>query len=386
MKKTVRLFDENSKINTFEATVISCELSKDNCFALVLDRTAFFPNEGGQSCDKGTIDGIEVLSVDEEDGIIIHFVKSAFEPLSKVTGRIDFEKRFRKMQNHTAEHIVSGIIYKLFGYSNVGFHLGDGYMTADFDGELKGDDIEKIEHLANTVIFECKAVRAYYPDTSELHTLEYRSKIDLSENVRIVEIDGVDMCACCAPHVDNTGEIGIVKIVDSIRYKGGVRLTMIAGYDALDDYRRRCEQIRYISMAISSKQEKIAEGVDRLLDEMSDLKGKIAVLNREKNERILESITSTTGSLCLFEEFDNLTEIRNFVNRAQDKAGRLCAVFSGDDSIGYKYVISSKTVDLTTLSKDINLTLGGKGGGSCTMIQGSCTAKREEIENFIARI
>lgn len=383
MQKTVRLFDEDPKIKTFEATVLSCDACEDGNFAVILDRTAFFPNEGGQACDGGTLGGLEVVSVDEKSGVIIHTVMGRMTAGERVMGEIEFSERFRKMQNHTAEHIVSGIIHSLFGYANVGFHLGDGYMTADFDGGLSADDMSRVESLANKAIFECRNVKAYYPDARELKSLEYRSKLDITEDVRIVEIEGVDMCACCAPHVENTGEVGLLKIVESIRYKGGMRLTMIAGYDALEDYRERCAQIRRVSMAISSPQSEIAEGVDRLLEDISALKGQISRLKRERLERLLSSLEESEGSICVFEELEDMQALRNFVNEAVKKTERVCAVFSGNDEVGYKYIIASNSIDLRVKSKDINAVLGGNGGGSSVMIQGSCTAKREEIEKYI---
>ena len=382
MNKTERLFDKNSKMCTFEARVLSCEKLDEEKYAVILDSTAFFPNEGGQSCDTGGIGDAEVLSVDEKDGIIVHTVNKPLEAGAIVRGEIDFEIRFRKMQNHTAEHIVSGIINRFFGYSNVGFHLGEGYMTADFDGELSPEDISHIETLANRAVFECRPIRAHYPTSDELKTLEYRSKLDFYENVRIVEIEGVDKCACCAPHVENTGEVGLVKIVDAIRYKGGMRLTMLAGYDALSDYRARQEQSKRISMAISAKQSEVAEGVDRLLDEMNALKGRISALKKEILSYKLEKLEETDGNTVIFEEDGDMLALRNFVNEAVKKTGGICACFSGSDGSGYKYIIASENIPLRALSKEMNASLGAKGGGSDAMIQGSCSATREEIERF----
>ena len=379
--KTERLFDKSSKIREFEATVLSCEPKGDGKYAVILDRTAFFPNEGGQSCDGGIIGGIKVLSVDEFDGIIIHTLPSPLAVGASVPCRLDYIGRFRKMQNHTAEHIVSGLVHSMFGYENVGFHLGDGYMTADFDGELSREDIERIETRANIVIFSCRRVRAYYPNSEELKILEYRSKLDLTDNVRIVEIEDTDMCACCAPHVENTGEVGLLKIVDAIRYKGGMRLTMVAGLDALADYRARCEQIRQVSTAISAKQSEVADGVLRLLDEVGKLKGRVSALGRELMQKKLDSLDATEGSIILFEDFDDMLSLRNFVNEGVKKCGKFFAVFTPDGD-GYKYIIASRSLDLKPLSKKLNNALSGRGGGNERMIQGSCRADRKSIEQF----
>ncbi len=381
MNKTERLFDKSSKIKEFKAEVISCEKLEDGIYAVVLDKTAFFPNEGGQSCDKGSIDNSQVLSVDEDNGVITHKTDRPFEIGQAVCGRIDYIERFRKMQNHTAEHIVSGVIHSYLGYENVGFHLGDGYMTADFDGELSEKDIERIEVRANVAIFSCKSVRTYYPDRETLEKLEYRSKLDLCDNVRIVEIEDTDRCACCAPHVENTGEIGLVKIIDAIHYKGGMRLTMLAGFDALADYRARLFEISRISKAISAKQSEVADGVDRLLNEFGRLKGDISSLKHELMQRKLDELETTEGSIILFEDINDMLALRNMANEGVKKCGGLFAVFAPDGE-GYKYIIASNTVDLKLLSKEINTALNGKGGGSRQMIQGSCKASKEKIEEF----
>ena len=382
MNRTEILFDKSSKIYAFDAVVLSCEPLGDGKYAVVLDKTAFFPNEGGQSCDTGMLGVATVLSVDERDGIITHTLDREIKVGSNVSGSIEVEPRFKKMQNHTAEHIVSGIIHRLFGYDNVGFHLGEGYMTADFNGELCESDIERVEALANKAVFECHKIKAYYPNASELPSLQYRSKLDLSENVRIVEIEGVDVCACCAPHVENTGEVGLIKIVEAIRYKGGMRLTMIAGYDALADYRAKETEVRRISMAISAKQSEVSRGVERLLCEIDEMKAKMSALKRENMQMKLDAIEPTEDSIILFEDDGDMLALRNFVNGAVKKTKKLCAVFSGNDESGYKYIIASESMPLSALSKEISATLGGKGGGSDAMIQGSVSATREKIEKF----
>ncbi len=385
MERTERLFDKSSKIKDFEACVLSCVESGNRKYAVILDKTAFFPNEGGQACDHGKIGEASIISVDEHDGVITHTVDRELSVGENITCSLDFPERFKKMQDHTAEHIVSGLIHSLFGYDNVGFHLGDGYMTADFSGELTEQDIEKVEAMANDAVFSCRDVRAYYPAPDTLKALEYRSKLDITENVRIVEIDGIDKCACCAPHVENTGEVGLIKITDAIRYKGGMRLTMLAGYDALSDYRDRCRQIKHISMAISAKQSEVDIGVDNLIGELGRLKGKLGALSRELIQKKLDMLEYTEGSVILFENTDDMLAIRNFVNEGVKLCGRIFAVFVPDTE-GYKYVIASESVDLKKISQKINESLRGRGGGSARMIQGSCLAEKEEIKSIIGAL
>ena len=382
MERTVRLFDVYPAESRFEAQVISCEAREDGKYSIILDKTLFFPEEGGQSSDTGSIGGAKVEYVFEKEGVISHIIDEPLSVGASVSGEIDFDERFRKMQNHTAEHIVSGLIFKNFGFHNVGFHLSRDEMTADFDGELNAEQIKFIETEANKAIFECHAVRGYYPDAEELAGLEYRSKLDITENVRIVEIEGVDKCACCAPHVGNTGEIGMVKILYGEKYKGGIRLYMKAGYDALEGYRAEYEQCRRISVAISANHSYVADGVDRLLEDIDALKGKMSQMKREIMTLRLEKIEYTDGNLCIFEDDGDMLALRNLVNEAKKRCGGICACFSGNDGDGYKYIISSTTVDLRAKAKEINAAISGRGGGSSEMIQGSCTAKREEIEGY----
>jgi alanyl-tRNA synthetase len=256
-------------------------------------------------------------------------------------------------------------------------------MTADFNGELTADELERIEEMANEVVVSRKNIRAYYPDREALLALEYRSKLDFYENVRIVEIEDTDKCACCAPHVENTGEVGIIKILDAIRYKGGMRLTMVAGFDALSDYRARLSEIKHISMVISAKQSEVADGVDRLVEDMGKMRGKLSCLKREMMQKKLEEMDETDGSIILFEEFDDMLALRNLANEAVKKSGKVFAVFSKSEE-GYKYIIASNTLDLKALSGEINSAIDGRGGGSKQMIQGSCTADEETIKSYFS--
>lgn len=384
MNKTVRLFDFDPAASKFEAEVVSCDPCEDGKYIVVLDKTLFFPEEGGQACDGGSLNGHKVSYVCEKEGIIYHTVDCNAPLCGSVRGEIDYPERYRKMQNHTGEHIVSSIIYKNFGLHNVGFHLSGDELTADFDGELSEEQIAFVETLANRAVYECHAVRGYYPLPEELSRLEYRSKLDLAENVRIVEIEGVDMCACCAPHVSNTGEVGMIKILDHPRYKGGVRIHMKCGSDALEGYRAEYEQARRISMAISAKHGEIADGVERLMVENGELKGKISALKRELMAYKLSKLEYCEGNLCIFEEEGDMLALRNLVNEAKKLCGGICAVFAGNDSDGYKYILSSTSVDLRAKSKEINAALSGRGGGSSEMIQGSCTATRDVIEKYFS--
>ena len=393
--KTTRLFDQNSHLYTFTASVLSAEAGKTpDTLSVVLDATAFFPEGGGQYPDKGVLAGCPVTDVQEKNGVITHTVSLShlngephpFAEGATVQGELDAAIRFARMQNHSGEHIISGIVHRLYGYRNVGFHLGDGDVTLDFNGVLTRDQLDAIEEEANAIVAANLPVKAYYPDPAELSTLTYRAKLDLTEGVRIVRIgtasDPKDLCACCAPHVDYTGEIGLIKLLDFIHYKGGVRIHMLCGSWALADYRRRYTAVATMAAAMSVKQEEVTVGFDRLRAEVEEKKQTISALRAKLEAHTLAAITPTEGSLCLFDEGMDALEMRRLLNAAAGKCGRLCGVFSGNDESGYRYVIGRRdeSIDLKKMVKEINTALSAKGGGSSEMLQGSCTATRAVIE------
>ena len=396
---TLRLFDQNSHLYTFEATVLSAETGKTpHTLAVILDATAFFPEGGGQYPDPGTLGGCPVTDVQERGGIITHTVDIShlcgaphpFEKGTVVKGELDAATRLVRMQNHTGEHIVSGIVHRRFGYKNVGFHLGDGDVTLDFDGVLTREQLDEIENEANAIVAACLPVTAYYPDPEELSSLSYRAKLNLTEGVRIVKIgtdeDPKDLCACCAPHVDNTGEIGLIKLLDFIHYKGGVRIHMLCGSWALADYRRRYAAVASMAAAMSVKQADVVAGFERMQAEIEDKKRIISTLRSKLEAHTVAAIPPTEGSLCLFDEGLEALEMRRLLNAAAEKCGRLCGVFSGSDEDGYRFVIGrgDPAIDLKPRIKEINTALSARGGGSSEMLQGSCTASRAVIEAFFA--
>ena len=401
--KTIRLFDENSHLYTFTAAVVSAEAGKTpDTLDVVLDATAFFPEEGGQYADPGTLAGCPVTDVQEKGGVITHTVRienpnaHPFAVGAAVVGEIDPTVRFARMQNHTGEHIISGIVHRLYGYKNVGFHLGDRSgtpdVTLDFDGVLTREQLNAIEDEANAIVAACLPVRAYYPAPDELSSLSYRAKLDLTEGVRIVQIgrdgDTKDLCACCAPHVDNTGEIGLIKLLDFIHYKGGVRIHMLCGSWALRDYRARYTAVATIAAAMSVKQEEVLTGFARREAEIEDKKRTIAALRGKLEDLTVAAILPTKGSLCIFDEELEALEMRRLLNRAVEKCGRFCGVFVGNDEDGYRFVIGrgAPDLDLKKYAKDINTALSARGGGSSEMLQGSCKASRSVIEAFFANL
>ena len=291
------------------------------------------------------------------------------------------------MQNHSGEHILSGVTHRLFGYDNVGFHMGADCMTIDFSGELDEEQLSRIETLANEAIRDDRPIRTLFPSPEELAALDYRSKKELTGAVRLVEIEGIDLCACCAPHVRSTGEVGIVKILSAERHRGGMRLTVICGLDALEDYRRRLESAGAVSRLLSVPQEKIAAGVERVLGEQAKLKEHVVMLENELARRIADQYGEAAGNLCVFVPDELLGEaaLRELVNALMEKCGGFAAAFSGSDAEGYRYIIGSRHVDLRANSRAINAAIKGRGGGTPEMIQGRAQASEAEIRAAIGR-
>lgn len=378
---TEKLYYTDSHMSEFTAVVTACEERKGG-YRLSLDRTAFFPEGGGQLADTGFIGEVSVTDVHEKDGAVWHYTDAPVAPGTSVSCRIDWEQRYRRMQNHSGEHIVSGITHGLYGYDNVGFHMGSDCMTIDFSGELTWEQLTDIERRANECVRANVPVITSFPDSEALAAMEYRSKLELTHDVRIVEIEGVDRCACCAPHVSRTGEVGMIKILDFMRHRGGVRVSLVCGMDALDDYRRKQDSAAAISAMLSAKRDETAPAVERLLHEQQQLKEKYAELSRELVKHMAAAIPPTDGNLCVFDDKLDETALRELVNALMEKC-RIAAAFSGSDETGYRYIIGSAKTDLRPLTKTINAGIGGRGGGRSEMIQGSASGSAKEIQIFV---
>jgi len=379
---TRKLFYEDSHQKEFTAVVLSCEESKKG-YRVVLDQTAFFPEGGGQFGDAGWLDEVEVFDTHEKAGIIYHETKEPLAAGMTVKGRLDFAERFARMQQHTGEHMISGIVHRLYGYDNVGFHLGTDVTTLDFNGELSEEQVREVEDRVNQAVFENIPVQVLYPSKEELKELDYRSKIEIEGQVRIVSIPGIDMCACCAPHTHTTGEVGLVKILSCDRHRGGCRMTMVSGIRALNDYRQKQAGVTQVSVALSAPPEKVGEAVLHLKEQQGKLKEHLNRMQEAYLEQKLLEITLKDKNVCIFEEeLDNIAA-RNFVNAAMELCSGICGVFVGSDEGGYRYILGSKTVDLRVFSRELNSRFQGKGGGKPEMVQGSLAGTKDEIFQMI---
>ena len=379
---TEKLFYEDSHMITFSAVVKHCEKAGDY-YEAVLTRTAFFPEGGGQYADTGIIDGIEVVDVQERCGLIYHKMREPLEVGKEVKGSINWEERFSKMQQHSGEHIVSGLVHQTYGYDNVGFHMGKDAVTMDFNGVLTKEQLKEIERKANEAVVKNIDIQVLYPSKEELENLEYRSKIEIEGQVRIVGIPGYDTCACCAPHVKKTGEIGIVKLVGVQNYKGGIRVSMLCGFRALADYHEKSESVKSISIMLSAKEDEIAEEVKRIKEELESQKGKTAELQKDLLNFKVKELEENQEIVVMFESELNGNAPRELMNLILAKGTGVAFVFAGNPSVGYRYVIGSRTQDTRIYAKALNEKFQGRGGGKPEMVQGSLCGNEIEIREEV---
>ena len=387
---TEKLFYEDSYIKEFQARVLSCR-ERNGGYQAVLTRTAFFPEGGGQSADTGFLytkegEEIRVTDVHEKDGVVYHHISQPVQEGTEVRGKLDFQERFSKMQQHTGEHILSGLVNRHFGYRNVGFHLGTQEVTMDYNGVLTEEDLRQIEYEANEAVAENIPVKVLYPSKEELKNIIYRSKIEIEGQIRIVQIPGYDSCACCAPHVKETGSVGLIKIVGAVHYKGGMRVSILCGFRALEDYRMKERNVAEISNLLSAKQEDTAQAVEHLGQELNRQKEKNKALQERYVALCLENIRKNKEpeeNIFLFEEELDPGARRDFVNKAMEMTRGLAGVFVGTDDSGYQYVLGSRRPDIQETGKKLNARFQGKGGGRPPMVQGSLKGKEQEIREFL---
>ena len=386
MSATEKLYEIDSECFEFDAHVVSCTPTEQGGYAVVLDRTAFFPESGGQYADRGTLNDVTVLDVRMKDECITHLTDRSLAVGDTVYGCIDADLRLARMQCHTGEHILCGLAHRHYGYENVGFHLGNGEMTMDLNGELTHEQIVALEREANEVVWRDLPVTAEYPDAQTLATMTYRSKLDLTDGVRIVTVEGVDACACCAPHVKRTGEIGVIKIVDAIRYKGGMRLWVLCGRWALEDYRAKHDNVLAITRRHSVKPWQVVEITEKQNDDLVAARAALSAARRELADvKVAAATPDGQGNLLFFEKEMDANVQRAMADHGADVCDGICGVFCEIDN-GYRYVCVSRSVALRELGKQLNEALGGRGGGTDAIIQGTLGAKREQIESFFASI
>lgn len=381
--ETVKLYYQDSHLTRFTARVLSCEETAKGS-EVILDATAFYPEGGGQGADTGTLGVAQVFDTRERGGVIVHFCDRPLEVGSTVEGEIDYVNRFIRMQQHSGEHILSGIINRRYGFSNVGFHMSLERMELDFDGVIPADALAEIEREANEAIWRNIPLRVWYPSPEELPNVPYRTKKALPWPVRIVEVPGFDICACCGTHVSSTGEIGLLKIFSAIPLRGGTRLEAACGSAAMKILSDIYAQNLQVSHVFSAPVTQTGAMARQISDQLAAQKYRIVELER----KIFASTASSyagRGDVLHFESGLDSAAVRDLADAIAEACGGTAAVFSGADGEGYSFCLVTRSGDLRQLGKEMTKALNGRGGGKPVFQQGKVSASRAEIEHFFAK-
>lgn len=381
--ETRKLYYEDAHMRTFSGNVLSCENTPKG-WEVILDATAFYPEGGGQAADTGILGGVAVLDTRERGDAVVHLCDGPLEVGAMVEGTLDYEPRFRRMQQHSGEHIVSGIINRRYGYHNTGFHMGSDIITIDFDGVIPVEDLPAIEAEANSAVWQNLPVICWYPTPEELPTVPYRTKRALPWPVRIVRIPSFDSCACCGTHVKATGEIGLIKLFSVMGFRGGTRMEMSCGSRALALLNQAYEQNKLVSQAFSAQIAETGAAAQRMNEALAEQKYRAQGLEK----RIFAAIAAGyagKGNILHFEEGVESAAVRELADAIAAVCGGTAAVFSGTEEDGYAFCLVSRTGDLRQLGKEMTGALHGRGGGKPAFQQGRVQAKRAQIETFFAQ-
>ena len=378
--QTRKLYYEDCHLREFDALVTGCEKTEKG-YLVTLDATVFYPEGGGQACDLGTLETVNVLDVREKGEAVVHLCDAPLDVGQQVKGCIDWQRRFDQMQQHSGEHILSGLIHKKFGYHNVGFHVGKEAMEVDFDGPITWEELAELERKANEAIWQNLPIQWEYPAPEVLPTIAYRSKQALEWPVRIVTVPGYDTCACCGVHVANTGEIGLIKVLSCVKFHQGVRIEMLCGKRALNYLCGVYEQNRQVSQLFSAKRLETAAAASQMANQLAGEKYRSAGLEKRLFQRIAESYVNQRDVLH-FEEGLAPGSVRELADAIAQGCGGVAAVFSGTDETGYNVCLISRNGDVRELGKAMNEALNGRGGGKPGSFQGSVKATRAQFEDF----
>ena len=378
--ETQKLFYLDAHQQTFSAQVLACVPGRHG-YDVVLDKTCFYPEGGGQPGDTGFLSGARVTDTHARGEQIIHYCEQPLQPGQTVEGQIDYARRFSFMQLHSGEHILSGLIHERFGYENVGFHMGADFVTIDFSGPLEMEQVEAVEAAANEIVWQDVPVAVTYPDAETLKTIPYRSKKELTGPVRIVTIPGADICACCGTHVARTGEIGLIKVFSCVKFHEGVRMEILCGRRAFAYLHEIAAQNRQVSGLLSAKPLQTAQAVRQLLEKQEAYKARAAALETQVFAQTAQTCAGK-GNVLLFEQTMAPESVRRLADAVMHTCGGRAAVFAGTDAGGYQYAVGEPDGDLRQLVKALNTQLRGRGGGKPFFAQGSVQASKAEIEAF----
>ena len=375
-----KLYYEDCHLRQFTATVTGCVQTAKG-YEVTLSATAFYPEGGGQACDLGVLGGVRVLDVRERDEDVIHLCDGPLAEGTEVEGTINWDRRFDLMQQHTGEHILSGLIHEKYGYHNVGFHVGKQAMEIDFDGPIPVEELMELEAKANAAIWQDLQIKCWYPSREKLPNVTYRSKRELPWPVRIVQVPGFDSCACCGVHTARTGEVGIIKILGAMKFHEGIRIEMLCGRRAYEFLGQVYDQNRLVSQAFSAKILQTGEAARRMNEQLNQEKLRAALLEK-RVFAFLAGSYEKAGDVVHFEDGLSSVGVRELADAIAERCGGIAAVFSGSDEAGYSMCLIGKGLDVKPLGTELTRALNGRGGGKPGSFQGSLKTTRQEIEGF----
>ena len=389
MQPTQKYYEVDAYRREADALILAAEPDGRGGGKLALDGTVFYPEGGGQPADHGTLtlpDGarLTVTDVHEQGGVIWHRVDALPDtaaPGTAVTGRIDWAWRFDKMQQHTGEHILSGILHQMFGAENVGFHIGSDAVRMDTSVPISAEGLREAELAANRIVWQNVPVLITYPTREELARMTYRSKKEIEGQVRIVTIPGADVCACCGTHTAATGAVGQIKILAAENYKGGVRLSIVCGERALLAAQAMRQRQADIGALLSAKPSETAHAVHRVYDEYTALKFAHFGLCSELFDALAAQVAPGADAIRIVPGLDP-DGLHRLAARLSEATTGLCAALTANEK-GTGYCLAQAGGDVRALTKALNTALTGRGGGKPGICQGSCAAAPEQVETFL---
>lgn len=378
---TLRLYYENAYLTEFDAQVTSCTPVNDG-FDIRLNQSAFYPTSGGQTFDIGTIDVSQVSDVQVVDGDVMHLTDRALAVGANVHCKIDWPRRFDHMQQHAADHMIAGTIWRMFSGVTIGLHESDAISTIDVsmpDGRthLTDSELSQIENHVNALIQRDVPIRCWFPSSEELQTLPLRKKPTVVEHIRVVAIGDEEMVACGGTHPSSAGQIGLVKIVSVAPAGGKMRIGFIAGGRALRDYAVCYTAAHAAAELFSTRVENLAACVGQLHARLHEAESALAALREESLMHSLESALNDAPSvgggklIARFAEVDPQT-IRACASQIIKKGGviALLGALNGEKAT-YVFARSSDvSCDMGALLRKAAAPLGGKGGGKPDFAQG----------------
>lgn len=378
--ETEKLYYQDPYLTTFTAKVLTCEPAKTG-FLVTLDRTAFYPEGGGQPADHGTLGAAAVTDVHEKDGVIFHTCDAPVETGAAVEGSIDWPRRFDHMQQHSGEHILSGLLCSLYDCDNVGFHLGADTVTIDYNLELTWEQVLEAERRANETIWADTPVEITFPSPEALEQLHYRSKKELTGQVRIVTFPGADCCACCGTHVRRAGEVGLIKVLSCQKFREGVRMEILCGQRAYRYLSQVYDQDHAVAQLLSVKPQDTLAAVERQNAELTAAKQRMTELEDQLFSLRAQALTGL-GDVLLVEPPMRPDGARKLADAVAKAAGGLAAVFAGEGNSHVYALVQADGGDITPLVKRLNAALSGRGGGRNGFAQGSVQADESAIRAF----